>query len=426
MTVTKAVILAAGAGKRLDPITATRPKHLFPIVGKPILQHTIEYLKQSGIQDILLIVGYKKEQIKEYFKDGKDFGINITYIEQKEYLGTAHATKLAKKFVSHASFLLLYGDILMDFQVFEAVMKLAKSEENIIACKKVTDPTKFGVIVCDKDGYVKKIVEKPDDDSFGNLINAGVYIFSSKLFSAIDQTPKSSRGEYELTDTIEILLNNGHAIRTVDISDHYWNDIGRPWDILHANGHYLDKMDKEIRGTIEEGVWIKGAVFIGDKTTIKSGTYIEGPVYIGENCTIGPNAYIRPYTSLGIGVKIGNSSEIKNSVILSHTQISHLSYLGDSIIGENVNFGAGTIISNVRLDKKEISMNINGNLVKTGLKKLGAVIGDNVQLGIQSMIMVGKKIGVNSRIGPGTLVNKDIPANTKYYIKWKCTNENSK
>jgi UDP-N-acetylglucosamine diphosphorylase/glucosamine-1-phosphate N-acetyltransferase len=325
--------------------------------------------------------------------------------------------------VSQDSFLLLYGDILMDFQVIDSVVQMSKIEKNIIACKKVKDPTNFGVISCNSDGYVKKIIEKPKNTSYGNLINAGIYLFTSDIFTAISQTQKSPRGEYELTDTIENLLQNGHKLRALDISNYYWNDIGRPWDILHANKYYLDRQRKDIQGTIEEGVYIKGSVVVGVGTVVKSWTYIEGPVYIGENCIIGPNAFIRPFSSLGNNVRIGNSSEIKNSVVLSHTHISHLSYVGDSIIGENVNFGAGTIISNVRLDKGEISMNIKENLVNTGLNKLGAVIGDNVQLGIQSMIMVGKKIGTNSRIGPGTLVNKDIPANTTYYVKWKCVNE---
>ena len=343
VTVKKAVILAAGAGKRLDPITATRPKHLIPIAGKPILQYTIEYLKTIGISDILLVVGYKKEQIQEYFQDGGDFGVSISYIEQKQYLGTSHATKLAKSFVSDDTFLLLYGDLLMDSQVFQQIQHLAKSEENIILCKEVTDPDNFGVVVCDKNQYVQKIVEKPADDTYGNLVNAGVYLFSPKIFDAIKNTKKSERKEYELTDTIEIFLEMGQKLRVLNISANFWNDVGRPWDILTANQYFLDKLSTEIKGTVEEGVHIKGVVIVGNNTVIKSGTYIEGPVLIGENCTIGPNAYIRPYTSLGNKVKIGNSSEIKNTVVFSHTHISHLSYVGDSIIGENVNLDNSNI-----------------------------------------------------------------------------------
>ncbi len=426
MSVKKAVILAAGPGKRLTPITSTRPKHLIPIAGKPILHYTIEFLKEVGITNILLIVGYKKEQIKSYFKKGKDFGVKISYLEQKKFLGTAHATKMAKSFVSNDSFLLVNGDILIDSTVFRKVIELEKKEENIILGKQVTDPTKYGVIVFNNEKYVEKIVEKPPDDSQGNLINAGVYLFTPEFFKSIEKTKKSVRNEYELTESIEIFISEGNKLRALDISEHYWNDVGRPWDILDGNKHFLDNMNEKIIGTVEEGVNIKGIVHIGEGTVIKSGTYIEGPVYIGENCTIGPNSFIRPYTSLSNEVRIGNSSEIKNTVVLSRTHMSHLSYVGDSIIGENVNFGAGTIISNVRLDKGEISMNIKETPVKTGLKKLGAVIGDNVQLGIQSMIMVGKKIGANSIIGPGTLVNKDIPADTVYYVKWKCVNENLK
>jgi bifunctional UDP-N-acetylglucosamine pyrophosphorylase/glucosamine-1-phosphate N-acetyltransferase len=421
MQIKKAVILAAGVGKRLVPITSTRPKHLIPIAGKPILQYTIEHLKQIGITNILLIIGYKKEQIIEYFKDGKDFGISIQYTTQKKYLGTADATKMAKSFVSEDSFLLIYGDLLMDFAVFSSVKKLSEKEKNLIVCKQVKDPTKFGVVACDSKGYMKKIVEKPSDTSYGNLINAGLYLFSSEIFDCIEKTKKSSRDEYEITDSIEIFLEKGNKIRVLDISEFYWNDIGRPWDILQANKYFLDKLVSNIVGIVEDGVTLKGEVHIGKGTLIKAGTYIEGPVYIGKNCTIGPNAYIRPYTSLGNNVRVGNSSEIKNSVVFSNTHMSHLSYMGDSIIGENVNFGAGSIISNVRLDKREIFMDIKGTPQNTGLKKFGAIIGDNVQLGIQAMIMVGKKIGANSSIGPGTLVNEDVPENTNYFVRLKCT-----
>ncbi|MBN2155394.1 MAG: NTP transferase domain-containing protein [Candidatus Lokiarchaeota archaeon] len=426
MTDIKAVILAAGTGKRLEPITVTRPKHLIPVAGKPILQYTIESLKNIGISDILLIVGYKKEQITNFFKDGTLFGVNINYIEQKKYLGTANATQLAENFISNEPFLLIYGDLLMDSRIYQKILSQSQTEKNIIACKNVENPTKYGVVTVDAKGYVKKIIEKPLNDSFGNLINAGVYLFSPSIFTSIEKTPKSSRNEYELTDAIELFLREGNKMRALNVSDEYWNDIGRPWDILEANQYFLDKVENENHGVIEEGVTIHGKTIIGANTIIKSGTYIEGPVYIGENCTIGPNSYIRPYTSLGNNVRIGNSCEVKNSVVFSRTHISHLSYLGDSIIGENVNFGAGTIISNVRLDKKDINMDIKGMSVNSGLKKLGAVIGDNVQLGINSMIMVGKKIGTNSSIGPGTIVDRDVPNDTIYYVKYKCVNEKFK
>ena len=426
MVVRKAVILAAGAGIRLSPLTETRPKHLIPIAGKPILEYTIESLQECKIKEILLIVGYKKDQILDYFQNGEKWGVRISYTEQKEYLGTAHATRLAEKFVSNDSFLLIYGDLLMDSQVYVQMVEVARKEKNALACKTVKDPTKFGVVECDDRGYIRKIVEKPIDHSHGNLINAGVYLFTPEIFRAIEKTEKSKRDEFELTDSMDLFLKMGNKIRVLDISDLYWNDIGRPWDILNANSFFLDKKFGEIKGIIEPGVYIKGNIIVGVGTIIKSGTYIEGPVFIGENCIIGPNSYLRPYTSLGNNVRVGNSSEIKNSVVFARTHISHLSYVGDSIIGENVNFGAGAIVSNVRLDKNEISMNIKEESIKTGLKKLGTVVGDNVQLGINSMVMVGRKIGSNASIGPGTIVDRDIPSDTIFYVKPKCVNEKRK
>lgn len=419
MKLRKAAILAAGEGKRLLPMTSTRPKHLISIAGKPLLQYTIEYLKESGIEEILLVVGYLKESFMEYFKDGADLGVKIEYIEQKEFLGTANAAQLAEDFAKGEPFMLIYGDLLMDKEVFQESISTYNIGESqgLICLFRVPDPQKYGIIQINENLNVKTIVEKPDSDEFGNLANAGVYIFDSKIFDGINRTQKSKRGEFELTDSMQILVDEGYKIRGFDISGKYWSDVGHPWQLLDANKYLMDNMKNNIKGNIEENVIIKGVTIIEQGALIKSGTRIEGPVFIGKDAVIGPNAFIRPYSAIGIGSRVGNSSEIKNTIVLNHSYLSHFSYAGDSIIGENVNFGAGTVIGNVRLDKKEIFMNIKGKRVTTGRKKMGAVIGDNVQLGINTLIMVGIKIGANCKIGAGTIVNQDLPKDSVFYVK---------
>ncbi|MCP4763979.1 MAG: NTP transferase domain-containing protein [archaeon] len=419
MKLKKAVILAAGEGKRLLPITATRPKHLIPIAGKPLIQYTVEYLKEAGIDEILFIVGYLKEKFIDYFKDGTDFGVKIQYKEQVEFLGTANAAQLGEEFTGNEPFMLIYGDLLLDKQVFKlGVETYNKSKTDGLICVfEVPDPQKYGIIQLDQNGCVKQIVEKPEDDRYGNLINAGVFIFNSKIFEGIKKTRKSPRGEYEFTDSMQILVNEGYKIIGLDISGKYWSDVGHPWQLLDANKYLIDNMVEKSNGVVEDGVYLKGRVHIGKGTIVKSGSYIEGPVFIGDNCVIGPGAFIRPYSSIGNNCRVGNSSEIKNTVLLEHTYMSHFSYLGDSIIGSNVNFGAGTVISNVKLEKNEILMNIKGKRVTTGRKKMGAVIGDNTQLGINSLIMTGIKIGRNARIGSGTIVSEDIPDWGLVYVK---------
>lgn len=414
----KAVILAAGEGKRLRPITSTLPKPMIPIAGKPLLEHNLLSLKSAGIKNILLIVGYKEEIIKNYFGDGSKYNLHLEYISQDQYLGTAHATAYAKDFVGEDSFLLLYGDILVEKLIFTEIIDLFshKEVEGLISLIQVQNPREYGIISVDNEHFVLKITEKPlPDMNLGNLANAGIYIFSSLIFKAIEKTRMSIRDEYEFTDSMQILINdlNGKII-SYEVKDKFWSDIGLPWQILDASRYMLDKLEPERHGIIEDNVSIIGKVHIGKNSVIRSGTCIEGPVFIGENCRIGPHAYLRPYSSISNSCHIG-ISEIKNSIIYSNSAIPHFNYIGDSIICEYVNLGAGTKTSNLRFDNKSVKMNIKGNIIDSKRRKLGCIIGPYSQTGINASIMCGKIIHENSIIGAQTLINEDIPPNTLVY-----------
>ena len=419
MKLKKAVILAAGKGTRLNPITSTIPKPLIPIGGKPLLEYSILSLKEVGITEILIIVGYRENNIKDYFGDGlNNFNVKIDYISQAEHLGTAHAVGFAKEFVGEDNFLLMYGDLLTDPKVYKEIITIYEKNPNegIISLFEVNHPQEYGIISLDSDGYVEKITEKPSVDlNLGTLANAGIFIFKSTIFKAIELTELSIRNEYEFTDSMQILINqlNG-KIKGFVIKDYFWSDIGLPWHLLDANEFLLNNINHNINGKIEENVQISGKVIIGKNTIIKSGTYIIGPCYIGENSLIGPNAFIRPFTSIGDDCHIG-MSEVKNSLIFSNTAIPHFNYIGDSVICENVNLGAGTKVSNLRFNNTSISMNINGKVIDSGRRKLGAIIGPNSQTGINASIMCGKKIGEGSIIGAHTIVIEDVPANSLYY-----------
>ena len=414
----KAVILAAGEGKRLRPITFRRPKPMIPISGKPLLEHTILSLKSAGIKEILLIVGYKEESIKDYFEDGTKYDLSIDYITQGKYMGTAHATSYAKDFIENDSFLLLYGDILVEGSVFTEIIKVFKQKEceGVISLIRVNNPHEYGILSLNENQYVVKITEKPSPEKeLGNLANAGIYMFSSQIFQAIDRTQKSIRNEYEFTDSMRILITEMKGkIIGYEIKDKFWSDIGLPWQLLDANNYKLDNLKAENHGIVEDNVVLNGVVYIGKNTIIKSGTYIHGPVFIGENCRIGPNAYIRPYSSIGNSCHVG-MSEIKNSIIYSNSAIPHFNYVGDSIICEHVNLGAGTKISNLRFDNKSVKMKINDNEIDSKRRKLGCIIGPYSQTGINASIMCGKIIYENSIIGAQTLINKDVPPNTLAY-----------
>jgi len=415
----KAVILAAGEGNRLRPLTSSRPKPLIPIAGKPLLEHTILGLKSAGIDHILLIVGYKEDKIKDYFGNGFDkFGVTIEYVTQEEYLGTAHATGYARYFVGDSNFLMMYGDLLVDPVIFQDVVK--KFEENnpegLISLLEVKNPEEFGIISLDSDGYVNKITEKPPPElNLGNLANAGIYIFKPLIFEAIEKTKKSVRDEYEFTESMDILIKQlkGKIIGNI-IKDKFWSDIGLPWQFLDANNYLLDNLVTQKLGRIEKGVSIKGTIHVGEGTKIKSRTVIKGPVYIGKNCLIGPNAVLKPYTCIEDNCSIGHS-EIDNSIIFSNSNIAGFNSIQDSILCENVNLGAGTKIANRNFDDSSIKVKIKDKLVDSKRLKLGAIIGPNVKIGINVSIMCGKVIGENSIIEAHTLVNKDVSPGSLYY-----------
>lgn len=396
----KAVILAAGKGTRMGPLTENRPKVMLPIVNRPLLEHIILTLKISGIREFFLVVGYYKEKIMEYFGNGSRLGIKIEYIEQHSQKGTADAIAVARDFVN-GRFLVANGDVMAGIPDIKKMI-LAKGDV-VLAAKKVADPGQYGVLYV-KGNKVSKIVEKPEHPE-SDLANAGIYMFSPAIFDAIENTEPSVRGEYEITDSIQLLLDSGYESGYVTLEE--WQDIGFPWHLLEANENILrigEDIQWEIRGEVERLATLKGNVAVGEGTIIRNGAYIEGPVIIGSNCDIGPNCYIRPATSIGDNVRIGNAVEVKNSIIMNGTHIGHLSYAGDSIIGEKCNFGAGTKIANLRHDNRTVLVELGGRKFDSGRRKLGVIMGDVVHTGINSMFNVGTTVAGGANIAPGEFV----------------------
>jgi UDP-N-acetylglucosamine diphosphorylase/glucosamine-1-phosphate N-acetyltransferase len=413
----KGVLLTAGEGTRMRPLTLTRPKTMLPVGGKPILQYNLEALRDAGITDIVMVVGYKKEVIENYFGDGSNFGVNITYVTQEERLGTAHAINSIRNVVD-TQLIVLNGDILVDPRLIVNLTRKYESSKasSILVLIEVEDPSSFGVVEIEND-RIKDIIEKPaPGEATSNLINAGIYLFDNTIFNAIDRTPKSERGEYEITDSLKIQISENKVVLGLQ-SDNKWIDVGRPWELLDVNEHFISEMDEDIQGEIEDGVTIHGKVILGKNSIIRSGTYILGPAFIGEGSDIGPNSYLRKYTYIGNNVNVGNAVEIKNSIIMDGTNVNHLSYVGDSVIGADCNIAAGTNIANLRFDNKNVKMNVKGERIDCGIRKLGAIFGDNVKTGINSSFNPGVKVGINSAVGSGTIIYEDIPSNTLILVK---------
>jgi len=413
----QAVILTAGEGTRMRPLTLTRPKTMLPVAGKPILQYSVDALRDNGVHDIVMITGYHEEAVKDHFGDGSGFGVNITYIRQEERLGTAHAIGHASEVIDD-EFIVLNGDIITDPCLMEDLIRTydERKPETLMVLREVPDPTSFGVVRVEGD-RVREIIEKPGPDSgAGNLINTGIYVFSPAVFDYIERTPLSSRGEYEITDTIMMQVRDDLPVRAI-ISERDWIDVGRPWELLEASERLMRDLEDSMDGEVEDGVTIHGPVAIGEGTIIRSGTYIQGPVYIGRNCDIGPNSYLRAHTCIGDGVSIGNAVEVKNSIIMDGTNINHLSYVGDSVIGMDCNIAAGTNIANLRFDDGPVRMMVKDDFVETGRRKLGAVFADGVKTGINSSFNPGVKVGRDSCIGAGCVISRDVPSNTLVILK---------
>jgi bifunctional UDP-N-acetylglucosamine pyrophosphorylase/glucosamine-1-phosphate N-acetyltransferase len=399
----KAVILAAGEGSRMRPLTYTRPKVMLPIANKPILEHLLIESKLAGIKEFVFIVGYHDEQIRRHFGNGDKWGLEIDYYTQRKQLGTADAIRTVENMVE-GNFLMMNGDIVVNQQ---DIKRLTSRKTNTMSLVEVQDTQDLGLVETKQDKVVRiheKVARPPS-----NLANAGLYLFTPEIFEAISQTPKSPRGEYEITDSLQLLVDRGQTVSYQKIG--YWLDVSYPWDLLAANESLLKKLEPQTLGEVEENVVMKDSVSIGKGTIVRSGSYILGPVVIGENCNIGPNCYIRPSTAIGDGCHIGAAVEVKNSIIMNNSDVPHLNYVGDSVIGEGCNLGAGTKIANLRLDEQEIS--VAGR--KTGRRKLGAIMGDGVKTGINACINIGTIIGNNTQIGPGAIARGVILPDSKIF-----------
>ncbi|MCL2615305.1 MAG: sugar phosphate nucleotidyltransferase [Dehalococcoidia bacterium] len=390
--ITQAVILAAGKAQRMLPLSKARPKGMICVANQPIIEHIIIEAQQAGINDFILVTGNNGDVIKNYFGDGSKLGVKITYRCQETPSGSGAAVRTVQDNVRR-NFIVFNSDMLLSAA---DIQQLVRAEGITIGVKEVSNPAGFGVVE-ENDAKVCRILEKPVVAS-AQMVNTGAYTLNEHIFAAIDQTPLSSRGEIELTQSLQLLIEQGMPVCCAKLES--WHDISYPWDLLDANACALSRLISNNQGIIEENVHIEGACNIGTGSIVRAGSYIAGPVVIGENCDIGPNCFIRPATAIGDNCRIGNAVEIKNSIIMRGCKIPHLNYVGDSVIGENCNLGAGTKIANMRFDKEPVT--VDG--IPTGRIKFGAILGDGVQTGINVSINAGCVIGNHARIWPGVAV----------------------
>ncbi len=407
----KAVILAAGEGTRMRPLTANLPKPLLPVAGKPFLRHTLDALRTAKISEVAILIGWQGHRIREKFGDGEAVGLSIAYEEQAERLGTAHAIGRMRSHVD-GPFLSVNGDVVVSGDAIAAMMAYHRRVNGpVIALAEVPNPQSFGVVDM-KGDTVTAIEEKPRHPT-SNRINAGIYVLDDDIFPLIDATPSSPRGEFEITDTIRALIGKRdvHGFRLPG----EWIDVGRPWDLLRANMALLAPLKGANRGELDSGATLVGPVLIEEGAHVRRGSYIEGPTVVGPDAEVGPNCYIRPSTAIGPKAKVGNGCEVKNSILMAGTHVPHQNYVGDSILGERCNLGAGTKVANLRLDEAPVKVVWRGVEVDTGLRKLGVIMGDDVKVGINASIDAGTIIGEESFLGPGAHARGNIAPRSRIF-----------
>ena len=419
------VILAGGEGKRVFPLAVNSPKPMFKLLGKPLIHHVIDTLKEAGLKDYVVVVGHRGEQIKDYLKDGSSLGVNIEYTIQNESLGMADALKTAKDLVEDNFFVVNADDVFEASLIKQMTRQFREGEaEIILSCQPVEETWKFGIIHVEDD-RVTDFVEKPlKGKEPSNLAVVGIYILTKQIFDYYRKIPVS---DHQYEDAILAFIRDRNAVEAVSY-DGFFAGYKYPWDLFTINRYLMD--NKIVEQTIKENVkvseqaTVEGKVWIEKEAKVLEGACVRGPCYIGENSVVGGNSLVRDYSSLGRGCVVGFSTEIKHSLIGDDCWF-HMNYIGDSIISDNCLFGAGTITANFRFDEKNVQVWVGDKRVDSGTNKLGAIIGDNCKTGINSCLEPGVKVGPQSMVGPNVDLQDDLEpgqlifVNKNSYVKTK-------
>ena len=374
-----AVILAAGEGMRLRPLTRTRPKPMVPIGNRPLLEYVLEAVADAGIEDVVLVVGYKRERIQSHFGDGNDWEVDITYAVQDKQLGTGHAVAQAEPYVD-GEFIVLNGDRIIDSSLVSGIADDA-TPAPAVAIRRSETPSAYGVVDLDGDRVVS-VDEKPRGRTpASDLINAGVYKFTPSVFDAIGRI--DTVGESPITAALDHLAAEG-SVRAVRY-DGRWLDVSVPWDLLSVNASVLD----------ETGGHVDDAAVIHDSATV------AGPVDIDEDTHVHPNATLLAGTSLGANAEVGANAVVSNTVVLPDATVEAGAVLHDCIVGSNTVVGAnGTVSGGLA------TVAIAGELYESA--RIGAVVGDNVDIGGGVTLAPGTIIGNDARVHEGTTVDGQV------------------
>jgi len=403
------IILAAGKSSRFYPYGAiTSHKSMIFLAGKPILQYTLESLKKSGFNEVVIVVNLKDQKIRKYFGNGQNLGIKINYAIQPEPKGMGNALLCAKDFIKQ-DFLLLNANQINIEEIIDKLLSFKKQQKciGVIVGKKQKAQEKYGAFKLEGE-RILEIIEKPGSEqnieSSQNLRVVGIYLLNKNFIEFLEQVPDNENSfedglnSYFLKNEVKVL-----------ILDKKTYSLKYPWDIFEVKDFILNNLQNYIskKAQIKKGVIIEGKVFINEGAIIYENAVIKGPCYIGKNTIVGAFAHLRGGCILEESVIVGSGAEVKNAVFMKNSSM-HSGFVGDSIIGENSKIGAGFISANKRFDNQNIKVEIKGVKIDSFLNRLGVFIGSNVNIGVQSSTMPGVIIGDNSVIYPGQKIFKNI------------------
>lgn len=379
----------------MRPLSRGIAKPMLPVVGRPLVAHVAESAIGAGADELVFVVGYGADDVRDHF--GESFhGVPVSYAEQEEQRGTADAVLAAREHID-GPFVVLNGDNCYDQESLTALFERGPA----VGVYPAENPSNYGVVSTDG-GRVTDIVEKPAEPR-SNLVNSGVYHFPEAAGDHLE-VPASERGEHELTDVLEAVVSD-HDVTPVEMGA--WMDVGRPWELLEANERFLSSADRRVEGDVHVRATVRGDVVVEPGATVEAGSVVEGPALVKAGATVGPNAYVRGATVVGEGAKVGHGAEVKNSVLMAGASVAHLSYVGDSVLGRNVNLGAGTQVANLRHDESPVELTVKGERVSTGRRKFGVVLGHGAKTGVNTSLEPGVTLSVGATTAAGETVSRD-------------------
>ncbi|WP_436911243.1 bifunctional sugar-1-phosphate nucleotidylyltransferase/acetyltransferase [Halosimplex marinum] len=382
MSIDTAVVLAAGEGTRLRPLTRNRPKPMLPAANRPILEYVFDALVAADVRRIVVVVGYKRGRVQDHFGPTYD-GVDLEYVTQRKQLGSGHALLQAREAVDGPA-LVVNGDRVIDANIVrDVVREFEESGEPSLAVLERPETSQYGAVVL-HEGDVAELVEKPETDEY-RLINAGVYAFEPSVFAAIDETDRSD-GELALTDTIARLMDDGRVrgVRTEGM----WVDATYPWDLLTVADEVLARghVDEPARDDRDADVWVDPAA------TVHDAAILQGPTVVGPDCEVGPGAVVGPNTALGQNVTVGANATVRSSVLDTDTRVESGSTLIDAVTGQDVTLGAGTVVPGGRADVR-----VGREVFED--QRLGAVVADRVVAEGDASFSPGTLVGPGAHIG---------------------------